>query len=75
MELIFDDHVPTALEQTPDEPKVKTPHAAIAIRMARAKLTVAPRTSSIWPVLAAAALAAATALGLALAIIIGLPKL
>ncbi|HTK35442.1 MAG TPA: hypothetical protein VL358_09180 [Caulobacteraceae bacterium] len=57
-----------------DPPAVAAPRAAVAIRAARAKLNAPPRIAPLWPLLAAAAFAAFTALLLATAVIIGLPK-
>ena len=57
-----------------ERPPAMPPRAAIAIRAARAKLNAPPRPGSIWPVLGAAALMAASALGFAAAVIVGLPK-
>lgn len=57
------------------QPVAAAPRAAVAIRAARAKLNAPPRSASVWPVLAAAALMAASALGFAAAVIVGLPKL
>jgi hypothetical protein len=51
------------------------PRAAVAIRAARAKLNAPPKLEPIWPVLGAAALAAASALTLATAVIVGLPRI
>jgi hypothetical protein len=70
MELNFSD--PPA--EPPEQPWMAPVHAAIGIQLARAKLNAPPKLEPIWPVLAAAAFAASSALGLALAIIIGLPK-
>ena len=73
MELVFDDPHPDP--QPPPVAPAPTPTlGAVAIRAARAKLNAPPRLLSIWPVLGAAAFAAFSALLLATAIIIGLPK-
>jgi hypothetical protein len=56
-----------------DPPPLTPPRSAVAIRAARAKLNAPRQEGSIWPVLGAAALAAGTALMLAMAVIVGLP--
>jgi hypothetical protein len=47
--------------------------APVAIRAARAKLKPVPKLEPLWPLLAAAALFAASALSFAAAVIIGPP--
>jgi hypothetical protein len=70
MELVFDD-IP---EARPEPARAEPPRAAVAIQLARAKLTVAPKSRPIWPVIAAAFFAAVSALALAAAIIVGPPQ-
>jgi hypothetical protein len=63
MELIFDDQLPRTQKRT-----------EAPVQAARAKLATPDRIAPWWPMLAAAALAAASTLTLATAIILGPPK-
>ena len=56
------------------EPAPMVSPGTVAIRAARAKLNAPPKVASVWPVVGAAAFAAVSALTLATAVIIGLPK-
>lgn len=61
------------LDRYLDAEPAPAPHAAVAIKAARAKLNAPPRVRSVWPVMGAAAFAAASALTLAFAVIVGPP--
>ena len=60
-------------EPSPVRAAVQSPTPAVAIRAARAKLNTPVPEPPIWPLVGAAAFAAASALTLAVAIIIGPP--